>query len=93
MLPSSLGKLADQFNVESKGIFPYDFVNNSNLDYEGPVPEFKYFKNISEIEYMIYCDNFKYNSWNLKKETELYCNNDCKALYEILDHFFKENFS
>ena len=46
MLPASLGKLADQFGVESKGIFPYDFVKPNNLNYEGQVPDFKYFKNI-----------------------------------------------
>lgn len=35
MLPSSLGKLAKSFNVENKSIFPYKFVNEISLDYEG----------------------------------------------------------
>jgi len=31
MLPSSLRKLAIQFNVDNKGIFPYNFFNNPNI--------------------------------------------------------------
>nr|YP_009486080.1 hypothetical protein [Cantharellus lutescens]AWA82205.1 hypothetical protein [Cantharellus lutescens] len=40
LLPSSLAKLTINFEVESKGKFPYPFVNNSNipLNYRGPVP-------------------------------------------------------
>ena len=44
LLPSSLAKLAKNFNVENKGIFPYSFVNNNNviLDYIGSVPSTQY---------------------------------------------------
>nr|WVH37941.1 DNA polymerase [Dichomitus squalens] len=93
MLPVSLRKLALQFNVGGKGIFPYDFVNSNNLDYTGPVPDIKYFSDISEIEYMIYCDDFKYVAWDLRRETEKYCVQDCVTLYQVLDKFFNENFS
>ena len=33
LLPSSLAKLAKSFNVEDKGIYPYEFPNENNLDY------------------------------------------------------------
>jgi len=54
-------KLSRSFHTELKGIFPYDFLNNSNISllYEGIVPNIKYFKNISEKEYNIYCKSFK----------------------------------
>jgi hypothetical protein len=47
MLPSKLSTLAKSFNVENKGMFPYKFANNLdiNLDYEGQIPELKYFIN------------------------------------------------
>jgi hypothetical protein len=37
ILPGTLSSLAKNFNVENKGIFPYKFVNNKNinLDYIG----------------------------------------------------------
>ena len=93
LLPSSLSKLATQFNVQEKGIFPYNFVQLNNLNYEGSVPDFKYFSNLTEIQYKEYCKQFKYTPWNLKTETNKYCIRDCIALYEVLDSFFKENFN
>lgn len=44
-LPATLSSLANNFNVENKAIFPYNFVNNSNisLTYSALVPEYKYF--------------------------------------------------
>lgn len=40
LLPGSLRKLAKSFQVESKSYFPFDFVNNPDLDlnYVGPIP-------------------------------------------------------
>lgn len=46
LLPILLRKLAVSFNVESKGIFPYNFVNTNNLNYIGFVPDFSYFYKI-----------------------------------------------
>ena len=92
MLPSSLRKLARAFNVEDKGIFPYRFVNLLNLDYEGTVPDFKYFEGITENRYQLYKSDYVYRSWNLRRETEWYCGQDCLVLYQVLELFFKENF-
>jgi hypothetical protein len=33
-----------------KGIFPYTFVNSSNLDYKGEVPDFKFYNEDSETK-------------------------------------------
>ena len=92
MLPASLEKLANQFNVESKGIFPHEFVESNNLNYEGAVPDFKYFNKINSNQYREYCAKYTYVPWNLKKESEIYCNKDCKVLYDILS-IFLENFN
>jgi|ERR1700731_114700 len=45
LLTSSLSKLAKNFKVEKKGLFPFEFVNESHipLDYVGPIPEYKYY--------------------------------------------------
>ena len=61
LLPLSLDKLSKSFQVENKNIFPYSFVNDDNvsLNYEGSVPEFKYFNNISTEDYQEYCDSYK----------------------------------
>lgn len=60
LLPSSLRKLAINFGVENKGIYPYKFVNDHSLDYVGNVPEYKYFDNISggSEEYNEYCHQY-----------------------------------
>jgi hypothetical protein len=63
IMPASLKDLATNFQVEEKGLFPFLFVNqkNINLNYEGLIPEYKYYTNITEEEF-----NLKY-----KKEREL----------------------
>jgi hypothetical protein len=44
LLPSSLASLGEAFKVEvRKGIFPYDFVNENNLDYKGELPNYSYY--------------------------------------------------
>nr|QWO71399.1 DNA polymerase [Lyophyllum semitale] len=94
LLPSSLEKLAKSFNVDNKSIFPYLFVNDSNisLDYEGPIPSFKYFINISKERYNEYCMNFSDKNWDLREETIKYCNQDVISLYQIISKFSKEIF-
>jgi hypothetical protein len=93
LLPSSLRKLAINFNVENKGNFPYAFVNDINipLDYIGLVPNIKYFNNISLEEYNQYYNSFNDN-WSLRIETIKYCEQDCKTLYQIIYNFQKKIF-
>lgn len=64
LLPASLRSLAKNFNVENKGLFPYKFVNNSNmtLDYEGKIPEYEFFDGITKEEYNEYCKEFSMNN-------------------------------
>ena len=60
-----------------------------NLDYEGTVPDFKYFEGITENRYQLYKSYYVDRSWNLRRETEWYCGQDCLVLYQVLDKFFK----
>ena len=86
MLIGSLRNLAISFGVETqKSIFPYDFVNENNLDYNGPIPDFKYFDGISSLDYNCYIEN--YNVWNLRDETIKYCEIDCISLYQVIIKF------
>jgi len=86
ILTASLRKLAKSFGVDTqKSIFPYSFVNENNLDYIGPIPDFKYFDGISSLDYNCYIEN--YNIWNLREEAIKYCEIDCISLYQIIIKF------
>lgn len=92
ILPGSLRSLAENFgakNTELKGVFPYRFVNNSNikLNYVGPIPAFSYFSDISLEEYQKYSEEFINNSWDLRRETIKYCELDCFVLYQVISKF------
>lgn len=94
LISASLNSLAKNFNVENKGIFPYNFVNNPDihLRYWGRIPEFKYFSGITLEQYDEYCSNRPLNIWDLERETKLYCELDCKVLYKVINIFSKQIF-
>lgn len=90
LLPASLRKLCESFNLNIiKGYFPHLFLNNSDisLDYEGDIPNKKYFNDMSDDEYNDYCMKYNNNNWNLKNEAIKYCELDCISLYDILMKF------
>lgn len=89
LLPSSLKKLAKNFNVEDKGVFPYSFVNDESikLNYEGLIPEFKYYNDITKESYDSLRLKYSKEVWSLRNETIKYCEQDCKTLYKIIDSF------
>jgi hypothetical protein len=70
LLPSSLRELAINFKVSNKEHFPYLFVNDSTvpLNYEGMIPEYKYYSGITEEEF-----NSEYKDERLFKKIK-----DCK---------------
>lgn len=87
-LSSSLRKLAKSFKVDDKGIFPYDYVYNENIDlnYIGETPAHKYFDNVTDEEYNQYSSQFN-NNWSLRHETIKYCEQDCFTLFQIMNKF------
>lgn len=88
LLLNSLRKLCDSFKVENpKSIFPHLFVSENNLNYNGNVPDFKYFDNITKAEYLEYTNNFRSYSWNLRNEAIKYCELDCISLYQVIYKF------
>jgi hypothetical protein len=59
LLLGSLRNLSKSFGVETqKSIFPYEFVNENNLDYIGEVPDIKFFENIAPLDYNCYIENY-----------------------------------
>lgn len=92
LLPISLRNLAQSFSVSNKGIFPYSFVQNNNINYIGKVPDYKYFSDITMDEYKNYLDKFPDNKWNLREETIKYCQQDVITLYQILHKFASKIF-
>jgi hypothetical protein len=51
LLPHSLRKLANEFQVQTKGYFPYKFVNENTLNYIGASPTIEFFDNIDQSTY------------------------------------------
>lgn len=99
LLPSSLANLAKSFNVEDKGIFPYEFINNLDvpLNYKGSIPEYKYFSKVKLADYDKYCEDHNLNSsvsgiWDLEKEIVKYCELDVKVLHQVINKFSIEIF-
>lgn len=89
VLLSGLDNLTSIFSLNShKGIYPYYFPTETNLDYIGEVPAYEYFdsKKVSLNDYNDYKSNFN-NNWSLKMETNKYCLNDCFVLYQIIIKF------
>ena len=88
LLIRSLRDLGKSFSVDTqKSIFPYNFVNERNLNYNSSVPDFKYFSDISNLEYQNYSNNFNNKFWNLETETVKYCEIDCLSLFQIVLKF------
>jgi hypothetical protein len=89
LLPSSLKKLAINFNVEQKDLFPHLFVDKQEIDlnYVGKVPSIDNFYKINEEEYSNYIKQYNSDQWDLKKEVIKYCEQDCKSLYQVIETF------
>lgn len=88
LLIGSLRSLAFAFSVEvQKYIFPYSFVNENRLKYNGHVPEFRYFDKVSKKDYQDYLNSFLGRTWNLEAETVKYCVMDCISLHQVMSKF------
>jgi hypothetical protein len=71
IIPSSLKKISESFNLSEKMPFPYKFSSFQNLNYIGKI-ESKYFNNILEYESFIKKNNLlDFKSYSIK-----YCTND-----------------
>jgi hypothetical protein len=87
LLTSSLSKLSKSFSIDSpKTLFP---ILLNNINYQGSVPDIKYFSNVSIGDYQNYRDQFIRKIWNFKEESIKYCAIDCKALFQVLTKFNK----
>lgn len=76
----SLGKSSD--TPHKKGIFPHNFINKDNLDYNGPKPDMSYYKDITREEY----DNIP-AIIDIKKEGLKYLNLDLLTLLDVITKF------
>ena len=85
ILHSSLNDLCKTYKPTNlKSNFPYNFIKENTLFYEGSKPNIKYYDNISEIEYNKITEN-----WSTEKETFIYLKNDLTSLFEIMEKFIK----
>ena len=92
LLPSSLKKLGSLFNCPlSKGVFPYNFVNENNINYKNTIPEDIYFTDISIEELNNYKSQLN-GIWDCKNETLKYLSKDLDVLYDIMIKFSENIF-
>jgi DNA polymerase type B, organellar and viral len=90
ILPSSLRTLASKYKVsDQKGLFPYSFVNENNLDYIGITPDISLFNGISPEEF----EGLVSYSWNLKAELLRYLELDLKSLHQVITRFSRDIFN
>lgn len=91
LLGSSLRSLCKVFNTKvKKGIFPYGFVNDKNLNYQGSIPDKKYFERLideDELSYEMLSQEYINKNWSLRENAIAYLNNDLKSLKEVLIKF------
>jgi hypothetical protein len=104
IIPGKLRKLVKDFDcVESKGYFPYDFLNINTLFYKGDVPSYNYFKEDMSTEEYINVFNLNEMSesinvpkiskkkiiYDLKSECIKYLKSDLFSLLELLEKYSK----
>ena len=86
ILPSSLSKLGDSFQVDTiKTIFPFKLKDINYNGWRSQIPDIKYFDNIKTLDYENYKNQFKNKIWNFKTEAIAYCSIDCISLYQIIN--------
>eukprot|EP00299_Pterocystis_sp_00344_P001296 c11129_g1_i1.p1 GENE.c11129_g1_i1~~c11129_g1_i1.p1 ORF type:complete len:391 (+),score=-74.25 c11129_g1_i1:606-1778(+) len=79
LLPMSLAALAKSFNCSTqKTSFPYDFITEQTLTYDGPIPK------------STHVDDPTQTTWNTKQEVFKYLANDLDCLYDILSAYDKK---
>jgi len=84
LIPDNLENILISFNSKTlKSKFPYKFVNKNNLYFTGNKPDIKFYKNISEQEYL----KIPKTNWDLKKETLGYLKSDIEGLLEVVLKF------
>jgi len=87
ILPTSLEKLCKGFGIDEKGHFPYIFVNKNNLNYEGEIPDIKYYnpKRVDEKVYAKLKSEIDVKgAWKMQEETLKYLEWDLISLYQIV---------
>jgi hypothetical protein len=95
MLPASLDKLSKSFNIRNKKYtFPHLFLNEDNIDlnYVGKCPPYKFFPNaytdeFTLLDYKNYIKEYENKDWVLLDVLVKYCENDTKALFQIIINF------
>lgn len=99
--PGSLKNLGKTLNLPNlqKGDFPHLFNTIDNSNYEGPLPEKKYFDLSftakTEKDYLAFCkwhdERSLQGPWNFKKEYLIYCEQDVLILAEYLKMAHEKN--
>lgn len=82
IFPLSLEKIATSFTSLSKMPFPYLFSTIDNLDYIGPIPDSKYWKNFKHYDQYFKTHG---NFFDFKTYSTEYCINDVKITYLFIE--------
>ena len=89
MLPENLSTLGDNFGVPTiKSVFPHRFATENKLFYEGAMPRFDYYDNVSLEVY----NSMSVYIWSFQNESIKYLTNDLLSLHEVLTKANKQVF-
>lgn len=82
MLPQSLNKLGESFNLATKQPFPHSFVSESTLNYVGQRPDNNmYGLTLSKYQEFV---NLVGKTFDLRSECLSYLRRDCELLFSVL---------
>ena len=88
LLPTSLKSLAKGFSTEYlKPYFPYTFVTEKTLYYEGSTPSIEFFHSLKEDISLEEYNKLYQKNWNLKEQTLKYLESDLISLLQIMYEF------
>jgi DNA polymerase type B, organellar and viral len=96
IVKNSLDVALKAFNCTvKKGKLPYKFYNSDTLHYIGKLPEYKYYSDITELDYNKLLES-QIQLFDAKKECLDYLRKDVLGLLELMikiSNYFYENYS
>lgn len=87
-IAASLSNISKSFGLPiSKSYFPYTFYTKHNINYVGPIPDKKYFKeHLEDPEFHKWYDN-QTGEYDIDKEMMKYCDTDVEILAQACDKY------
>lgn len=83
IMPESLSKISEIFDIKKKLVFPYKFASEKNLNYIGEIPDISWFNNREDYAFL----KTTVSIFNFKEYSIMYCLNDVQIASSFLEKF------